>query len=197
MGGLAAARPAAAAPTAPFTALSVRFPTAGAGGTGALTYDLTDGGAVLVAPTPEGGVTTTGIRIGSVTTLRVTPRLGESLAAGQSIQLAATPTATGSVTHVHILVDVMGWYAKDDSVRTAPIDKGMGSQFLSPGDPERMYDSIQDPLNSNLPFFGRRLDRVRGHLGRRGRRDVRQGLRGDHHRLSRERLGAHDGVGRW
>ena len=56
--------------------------------------------------------------------------------------------------NVHILVDVMGWYAKDDSVRTAPIDKGMGSQFLSPGDPERMYNSIQDPLNSNLPFFG-------------------------------------------
>jgi hypothetical protein len=99
VGGLAAALPAAAAPTAPFTALSVRFPTAGAGGTGALTYDLTDGGAVLVAPTPEGGVTTTGIRTGSVTTLRVTPRVGESLAAGQSIQLAATPTATlGSVT---------------------------------------------------------------------------------------------------
>ena len=48
----------------------------------------------------------------------------------------------------------MGWYAKDDSVRTAPINKGMGSQFLSPGDPERMYNSIQDPINNNLPFFG-------------------------------------------
>ncbi len=88
-------------PTAPFTALSVRFPTAGNGDTGALTYDLTDGGTVAAAPTPEGGVEVAGNRTGSATTLRVTPRVGESLAAGQSIQRASTPTATlGSATLV-------------------------------------------------------------------------------------------------
>ena len=38
------------------------------------------------------------------------------------------------------IVDVLGWYAKDDSVRAA---KGMGAQFLSTstGDPVRVYDS--------------------------------------------------------
>ena len=53
VGGLAAALPASAAPTAPFTALSVRFPTAGSGGTGALTYDLSAGGTVSAARRPR------------------------------------------------------------------------------------------------------------------------------------------------
>lgn len=53
----------------------------------------------------------------------------------------------------HAVVDVLGWYAKDDSVRAA---KGMGAQFLSTGsgDPVRIYDSRNDPASSNLPFFG-------------------------------------------
>lgn len=52
----------------------------------------------------------------------------------------------------HAVVDVLGWYAKDDTVRAA---KGMGSQFLSTasGDPERIFDSRNDPVNSNLPFY--------------------------------------------
>ena len=43
----------------------------------------------------------------------------------------------------HAIVDVLGWYAKDDSVRPT---KGMGTQFetTESGDPERMYDSRQD-----------------------------------------------------
>ena len=50
----------------------------------------------------------------------------------------------------HAIVDVLGWYAKDDSVRAA---KGMGTQFetTESGDPERMYDSRQDELGA---FFG-------------------------------------------
>jgi hypothetical protein len=53
----------------------------------------------------------------------------------------------------HAIVDVLGWYAKDDSVRTG---NGMGAQFLSTasGDPERIYDSRKDPDNGNLPFVG-------------------------------------------
>jgi len=53
----------------------------------------------------------------------------------------------------HAVVDVLGWYAKDDTVRAA---KGMGAQFLSTdtGDPQRIYDSRKDPVNSNLPFRG-------------------------------------------
>jgi hypothetical protein len=52
----------------------------------------------------------------------------------------------------HALVDVLGWYAKDDSVRVAP--RGMGSQFRSTaeGDAVRLYDSRKDPANGNLPF---------------------------------------------
>ena len=51
----------------------------------------------------------------------------------------------------HAIVDVLGWYAKDDTVRAA---KGMGSQFRSTagGDPVRLYDSRKDPDNNNLPF---------------------------------------------
>ena len=47
----------------------------------------------------------------------------------------------------HAIVDVLGWYAKDDSVRAA---KNMGSQFLAAGtgDPVRIYDS-----RSELPFL--------------------------------------------
>jgi hypothetical protein len=47
----------------------------------------------------------------------------------------------------HAIVDVLGWYAKNDTVRAA---KGMGAQFLATdsGDPERIYDSRQD-----LPFY--------------------------------------------
>ncbi len=43
----------------------------------------------------------------------------------------------------HAILDVMGWYAKDDTVRTA---KGMGAQFQATlsGDPERLYDSRED-----------------------------------------------------
>lgn len=53
----------------------------------------------------------------------------------------------------HAIVDVLGWYAKDDTVRAA---KGMGAQFLSTasGDPQRIYDS-RDPLYGPvLPFQG-------------------------------------------
>ena len=52
----------------------------------------------------------------------------------------------------HAIVDVLGWYAKDDSVRTG---NGMGAQFLSTatGDPERIYDSRNDPDNDSLPFL--------------------------------------------
>lgn len=51
----------------------------------------------------------------------------------------------------HALVDVLGWYAKDDTVRT---DNGMGAQFLSTadGDPVRIYDSRTDVANGSLPF---------------------------------------------
>ena len=50
----------------------------------------------------------------------------------------------------HAIVDVLGWYAKNDTVRAA---KGMGTQFetTESGDPERMYDSRQDELGA---FFG-------------------------------------------
>ncbi len=53
----------------------------------------------------------------------------------------------------HAVIDVLGWYAKDDTVRAA---KGMGSQFRSTqeGDPVRLYDSRQDADNSDLPFAG-------------------------------------------
>jgi hypothetical protein len=51
-----------------------------------------------------------------------------------------------------ILVDVLGWYAKDDSVRAS---YALGTQFLptESGGPERYYNSLQDPLNGNLPFL--------------------------------------------
>lgn len=51
----------------------------------------------------------------------------------------------------HAIVDVLGWYAEDDSVQAA---KGMGNQFFAAtefGDSERMYDSRQDPAGA---FFG-------------------------------------------
>ncbi len=53
----------------------------------------------------------------------------------------------------HALVDVLGWYAKDDTVRAS---KGMGSQFrtTTDGDGVRLYDSRKDPDNGNLPFAG-------------------------------------------
>ncbi len=53
----------------------------------------------------------------------------------------------------HAIIDVLGWYAKDDTVRAA---KGMGSQFrsTSDGDATRLYDSRKDPDNGNLPFAG-------------------------------------------
>jgi hypothetical protein len=54
----------------------------------------------------------------------------------------------------HAVVDVLGWYAKDDTVRAA---NGMGAQFqptTETGDPTRIYDSRDDPVNSNLPFLG-------------------------------------------
>ncbi len=53
----------------------------------------------------------------------------------------------------HALIDVLGWYAKDDTVRAA---RGMGSQFRSTanGDASRLYDSRKDPDNGNLPFVG-------------------------------------------
>ncbi len=53
----------------------------------------------------------------------------------------------------HALIDVLGWYAKDDTVRAA---KGMGAQFRSTanGDASRLYDSRKDPDNGNLPFVG-------------------------------------------
>ena len=43
----------------------------------------------------------------------------------------------------HAIVDVLGWYAADDSVRAA---KGMGAQFIptETGEPDRIYDS-RDP----------------------------------------------------
>lgn len=48
----------------------------------------------------------------------------------------------------HAIVDVLGWYAKDDTVRAS---KGMGAQFLSTstGDPQRIYDSRKD-----IVFYG-------------------------------------------
>ncbi len=51
----------------------------------------------------------------------------------------------------HAIVDVLGWYAKDDTVRAG---RGMGSQFRSTadGDGVRLYDSRKDPDNGNLPF---------------------------------------------
>ena len=97
-GGLAAASPASAAPTAPFTALSIRFPSVGER-TGAFTYDTTGGGGVTAAPTAGGGVQLTATQGGALTTLTLTPALGQSLAAGQTLQLAAAATATqGSAT---------------------------------------------------------------------------------------------------
>lgn len=44
----------------------------------------------------------------------------------------------------HAIVDVLGWYAKDDSVQAT---QGMGTLFwtTSSGDPERRYDSRTDP----------------------------------------------------
>ncbi len=56
----------------------------------------------------------------------------------------------------HALIDVLGWYAKDDTVRAA---RGMGSQFRSTanGDATRLYDSRKDPANSNLPFASNEL----------------------------------------
>ncbi|WP_392545064.1 hypothetical protein [Oryzobacter telluris] len=47
---------------------------------------------------------------------------------------------TGSA---HAILDVLGWYAADDTVRGA---KGIGAQFQSTvsGDPERLYDSRDD-----------------------------------------------------
>jgi len=51
----------------------------------------------------------------------------------------------------HVIVDVLGWYAKDDSVRAT---KGMGAQFLATatGDPVRIYDSRKDDANGRLPL---------------------------------------------
>lgn len=51
----------------------------------------------------------------------------------------------------HAIIDVLGWYAKDDTVRAS---RGMGSQFRSTvdGDATRLYDSRKDPDNANLPF---------------------------------------------
>ena len=53
----------------------------------------------------------------------------------------------------HAVVDVLGWYAQDDTVRAA---HGMGAQFLSTGsgDPERIYDSRLDESASFQPFLG-------------------------------------------
>ncbi|HET7820000.1 MAG TPA: hypothetical protein VFL10_00625 [Ornithinibacter sp.] len=50
-----------------------------------------------------------------------------------------------------VLVDVLGWYAKDDTVRAT---YGLGTQFLptESGGPERYYNSLKDPVNNNLPF---------------------------------------------
>lgn len=51
----------------------------------------------------------------------------------------------------HAVIDVLGWYAKDDTVRAA---KGMGSQLrtTADGDAVRLYDSRKDAVNSFLPF---------------------------------------------
>ena len=70
--------------------------------------------------------------------------------------------ADGKIKHLqlrrrrpHAIVDVLGWYAKDDSGagaiggigRAVPLDRRSG-------DPERIYDSRNDPVNGNLPFQG-------------------------------------------
>ena len=43
----------------------------------------------------------------------------------------------------HLILDVLGWYAKDDSVQGT---RGMGAQFQpnESGDPDRLYDSRDD-----------------------------------------------------
>jgi hypothetical protein len=54
----------------------------------------------------------------------------------------------------HAIVDVLGWYAKDDTVRAA---KGMGAQFqptTATGDPKRIYDSRDPFYGPVLPFWG-------------------------------------------
>ena len=53
----------------------------------------------------------------------------------------------------HAIVDVLGWYAKDDSVQAA---KGMGNQFFptETGDPVRIYDSRKDATTDYVPFLG-------------------------------------------
>ena len=82
-----------------------------------------------------------------------------------------------------ILVDVLGWYAKDDTVRAA---YGMGAQFLpatDSGDPLRIYNSLKDPDNGNLPFLNGDWHRLHGHLGHRGRCVGHPGLCGHDHRL--------------
>ena len=48
------------------------------------------------------------------------------------------------------LVDVLGWYAKDDSVRVAP-RAWARSSATAEGDAVRL-DQLQDPANGNLPF---------------------------------------------
>ena len=47
----------------------------------------------------------------------------------------------------HLILDVLGWYAKDDSVQGT---RGMGAQFqpTESGDPDRLYDSRDDPAGA-------------------------------------------------
>ncbi len=47
----------------------------------------------------------------------------------------------------HLILDVLGWYAKDDSVQAT---RGMGAQFQpnESGDPDRLYDSREDPAGA-------------------------------------------------
>ncbi len=65
---------------------------------------------------------------------------------------------------------------------------GMGAQFLSTatGDPERIYDSRDDPVNGDLPFEDGDWQASSPTPGTaRPRRDGGQGLRSHHHRGER------------
>src|SRR5690348_17081094 len=92
VGGLAAALPASAAPTAPYTALSIRYPLVG-DRAGAVTYDTADGvSGIAAAPVAGGGITVQASSGGTVAQVTITPPTGGSLVAGETVQLAAAPS---------------------------------------------------------------------------------------------------------
>lgn len=100
VGGLAAALPASAAPTAPFTALSIRYPLDG-DRTGARTYDtIDDVSGIAASPLEGGGIEMAANEGGAFATVTITPPTGAAFAAGQTLPVAATPTATDAAVQL-------------------------------------------------------------------------------------------------